>query len=101
MGQNTADLFHRPARTPIVLADMKPNHFSPTERMVEHERLHFSVRGAAPIAPRQKGVADGNFFGGRVPVVISRRPVDLARSLICNEKRTARGDRTGKETLEY
>jgi hypothetical protein len=50
MGELSANLLHRPSRTPVVFANVKPDHFGPAESVAKHKLLHLPIRGATPMA---------------------------------------------------
>lgn len=71
MRKDTANFLDRFARAEIVSADVKPHHRGPAEGVLKHEVFQLAVRPATPVASAEKGIANGNFFAGRIPVVES------------------------------
>src|SRR5690606_32405616 len=97
MGILSTDFFDSLPGAPVVCPDVKPDHLRPTKRVAEHELLHLSIKDPTPVTPGQKGVADGDFLRCGIPLVIARRPNDLARRIIRDHKRTPGSDGTRKE----
>src|SRR5690606_10482518 len=97
MGIPSPHLFDGLPGAPVVCPDVKPDDLRPMKGVAEHELLHVPIKGSAPVAPGQEAVADGDFLRRGIPLVIARRPNDLARRIIRDHKRTLGSDGTRKE----
>src|SRR5439155_24175766 len=96
-----ADLFHSSLGAQVLGTNNKDNTFYESERMPEHELLHLSVEGAAPVRPSQERPTDFDLAILRVVAVEARRPDDPAVFAIDGHKRSTAFQGLAKKYLEH
>src|SRR5258705_2046506 len=98
---NSTDLLDRSLRTVVLGADQEDDAVYESERVSEHQLLHFTIVLPAPEAPRKKLPSNFDFALLTVVAMVARPADDLAVPRVRGDQRATGSHRLVEEGAEH